>query len=101
VVTLGEGGALARSGDRVIESPGYRVEAHDTTGAGDAFHGAFVWAVLRGWGAEAVLRTANAAAAMNCRAFGAQAGLPTRAELEAFLERSRPSPWQEIEPAAE
>jgi sulfofructose kinase len=92
VVTLGEHGALAQSGDRVIESPGYGVEARDTTGAGDAFHGAFVWAVLRGWGAEAVLRSANATAAMNCRALGAQGGLPTRAELEAFLEQDRPGP---------
>jgi sugar/nucleoside kinase (ribokinase family) len=100
VVTLGERGALARFGDRVIESPGYRVEARDTTGAGDIFRGALVWAVLRGWGAEAVLRTANAAAAMNCRALGAQGGLPTRAELEAFLEQGRPGPWREIESAA-
>jgi sulfofructose kinase len=99
VVTLGAHGAIAHSGDGVIESPGFRVEAVDTTGAGDAFHGAFVWAVLDGWGAEAALRAANAAAAMNCRAEGAQGGLPTRAELEAFLEENEPGPWREIEVA--
>ena len=100
VVTLGAHGAIAHSGDGVIESPGFRVEAVDTTGAGDAFHGGFIWAVLAGWGAEAALRAANAAAAMNCRAEGAQGGLPTRAELEAFLKENEPGPWREIEPAS-
>jgi sugar/nucleoside kinase (ribokinase family) len=99
VVTLGAHGAIAHSGDGVIESPGFRVEAVDTTGAGDAFHGAFIWAVLDGWGAEAALRAANAAAAMNCRAEGAQGGLPTRGELEAFLKENEPGPWREIEAA--
>jgi sugar/nucleoside kinase (ribokinase family) len=99
VVTLGARGAIARCGDRVIESPGFRVEVADTTGAGDAFHGAFIWGVLQGWGAESVLRAANAAAAMNCRASGAQGGLPTRAQLDAFLRENEPGPWRAIEPA--
>jgi sulfofructose kinase len=90
VVTLGGRGAIARCGDRLIESPGFRVEAVDTTGAGDAFHGAFIWGVLAGWGAESALRAANAAGAMNCRAAGAQGGLPTAAELGAFLEENEP-----------
>jgi sugar/nucleoside kinase (ribokinase family) len=71
-----------------------------TLGAGDAFHGAFIWAALEGWGAEAALRAANAAAAMNCRAEGAQGGLPTRAELAVFLKENEPGPWRELEPAS-
>lgn len=94
VVTLGEIGALARVGDRWIASPAYRVEARDTTGAGDVFHAAFVWALLEGASPETVLRTANAAAGMNCRALGAQGGLPSRAELEAFLGAEQPTPWR-------
>ncbi len=105
VVTLGARGAIARFGHRIIQSPGFRIEARDTTGAGDAFHGAFIWGVLEGWDAEAVLRVANAAAAMNCRALGAQEGLPTREELEAFLKENKPRSWQDEEsdadPAAE
>jgi sugar/nucleoside kinase (ribokinase family) len=61
----------------------------DTTGAGDVVHGAFVVAVLEGCGAVRALRLANAAAAMNCRALGAQGGLPTRAELDAFLRSAK------------
>ena len=87
VVTLGTGGAIAmaRDGDRVLESPAFRVEARDTTGAGDVFHAGFIWGLLQGFDVSAVLRAANAAAAMSCRALGAQAGLPDREELVAFL----------------
>jgi sugar/nucleoside kinase (ribokinase family) len=84
-VTLGDGGVIAASGEDVIEVPAFAVDARDTTGAGDAFHGAFAWGLLEGRGAAEVLRAANAAAAMNCRALGAQAGLPDRTELEDFL----------------
>lgn len=98
VVTLGELGALARQGDRVLESPGFRVQVRDTTGAGDVFHAAFLWAVLQGRGARTALRVANAAAAMNCRALGAQGGLPDREALERFLGCETPRPWRE--PAA-
>ena len=97
MVTLGARGAIARWGNRIIESPGFRIEPRDTTGAGDAFHGAFIWAVLEGWDAEAVLCAANAAAAMNCRALGAQGGLPTREELEVFLKENKPMSWQDEE----
>jgi sugar/nucleoside kinase (ribokinase family) len=87
VATLGAGGALARGpGDPApFPSPGFRVEARDTTGAGDVFHAAFAFGLLQGWGLERVLRTANAAAALACRAVGAQGGLPDRPALEAFL----------------
>ena len=95
VVTLGEYGALARCGERLIASPAFRVDVRDTTGAGDVFHAAFVWGLLEGLACEPILRTANAAAAMSCRALGAQGGLPTRSELMAFLREQRPKVWQE------
>ena len=89
VVTLGERGAVGGVGAARRASPAFDVEVKDTTGAGDVFHGAFVVAVLEGAGPERALRLANAAAAMNCRALGAQGGLPTRAELDAFLASAR------------
>lgn len=91
-VTFGGCGTIAAYGGDVIEVPAYAVDAKDTTGAGDAFHGAFAWGLLEGWGAAHVLRAANAAAAMNCRFPGAQGGLPDRAELEAFLRSGRLQP---------
>jgi sulfofructose kinase len=89
VVTAGDQGAWGRERDRWIDSPAFRVDVADTTGAGDAFRGGFVWSLVRGHDTESALRAANAAAAMNCRAQGAQGGLPSEAALHAFLaERS-------------
>lgn len=86
VATLGAEGAVAmdRSGG-TIESPGFPVEAVDTTGAGDVFHGAFVFGMLSGWTVERTLRFSNAAAAMNCTAIGARAGVPGLAEVLRFM----------------
>lgn len=89
VVTMGDRGALGEGGAGVIDSPAFPVTARDTTGAGDVFHAAFIVALLEGMNGAQTLRFANAAAAMSCRALGAQGALPTRAELEAFL-RTRP-----------
>lgn len=85
VVTRGVQGALAWHEGRVLEVPAFAVPVRDTTGAGDVFHGAFAWGLLRGLGGEALLRVANAAASMNCRSPGAQGGLPTLSELTGFL----------------
>jgi sugar/nucleoside kinase (ribokinase family) len=95
VATLGDGGCLARCGEREIASPAFPVTPRDTTGAGDVFHAAFVWGLLEGLGVEPLLRAANAAAALSSRALGAQGGLPTRNELEAFLRDHRPGPWRD------
>lgn len=91
VVTQGARGAVARSANRRITSPAYSVQCLDSTGAGDAFRGGFIWALLQGHDAESVLRSANAVAGMNCRAIGAQGGLAGRAELESFLSVNQPT----------
>lgn len=95
VVTLGESGALANDGERDYETPAFEIAARDTTGAGDAFHGGFVWALLRGEDAEGALRAAHGVAAMNCEALGAQGGLPTAEALRAFLAGRSQRPWRE------
>ena len=89
-VTLGARGALAYDGTRFYESPGFHVDVLDTTGAGDAFHGAFLYGVLRKMGLEDTLRFANAVGAMNCTAFGGRAALPRLSEVEAFLQADSP-----------
>lgn len=93
VVTLGAIGALARSGDRMIESSAFRIDVRDTTGAGDAFHAGFIWALLEGLDAERALCAANAAGALCCRAVGAQGGHPDRTSLEEFLRVHVPIDW--------
>jgi sugar/nucleoside kinase (ribokinase family) len=85
VVTRGARGALACCGGEILEQPAFAVDAVDTTGAGDVFRGAFVWALLRGASAPRALALAACAAALACRGEGAQSALPTAAEVEGQL----------------
>jgi sugar/nucleoside kinase (ribokinase family) len=74
--TLGSLGAVVMVEDgSVVASPAYRVDVVDTTGAGDVFHGAFVYGVLAGWSVDRTLSFANAAAALNCTEAGARGGV--------------------------
>jgi len=85
-VTLGRDGYLWREANGEVGSqPGFAVDAVDTTGAGDAFHGAFALALAEGLSTADCARRAAAVAAMKCMRLGSRAGLPTRTELEAFL----------------
>jgi sulfofructose kinase len=86
-VTLGAEGSLAWCQGREIRTPAFAVDCVDTTGAGDAFRGAFAAACLRQPldDIETVLSYANAVAALNCRALGARGGLPTAPEVEQLL----------------
>ena len=86
-VTLGEGGSLARCGGRDLFTPAFKVDCVDSTGAGDAFHGGFAAGCLRrsGGDLEDVLMYASAVAALNCRALGARASMPTADEVEQLL----------------
>src|SRR5262249_211266 len=74
-VTLGRQGTLAWDGTEFHYAPAYRVNTVDTTGAGDIFHGAFVYALLQGWPLGRSLEFSCAAAALNCTAVGARAGI--------------------------
>jgi sugar/nucleoside kinase (ribokinase family) len=85
IVTRGARGAIARIEGRLVEFPGYRVAAVDTTGAGDVFHGAFAVAALDGRILPEAIDFANAVAAMKCRAAGGRTGIPRSiAEVERF-----------------
>jgi|WetSurMetagenome_2_1015567.scaffolds.fasta_scaffold11023_3 sulfofructose kinase len=90
VVTLGERGCAFLSGAEVVEVPGFAVRAVDTTGAGDVFHGAYLFAVLEGLDTMQACTFANASAALKCRRLGGRTGIPTLSEALAFLSRERP-----------
>ena len=92
-VTLGAEGSLAWCGGREVRTPPFPVDCVDSTGAGDAFRGAFAAACLASpeGAIEDVLSYANAVAALNCRALGARGGLPTRDEVQQLM-LARPQP---------
>lgn len=74
-VTLGNLGAVVMVADgSVYASPAYEVDVVDTTGAGDTFHGAFLYGLLAGWSVERTLDFSNAAAALCCTELGARGG---------------------------
>ena len=86
VVTLGERGCWARvRGDAPISHAGFAVDALDTTAAGDTFCGVLVAALSRKLELRSALRQANAAGALACTRRGAQASIPTHAEVLTFL----------------
>lgn len=84
-ITKGEGGARILYGGDVADVPGFRIKEVDLTGAGDVFAAAFfIRATDRTAGAKTAALFANAVAALSLRAVG-PAGVPTLAEVEAFL----------------
>ncbi|MCD6419119.1 MAG: ribokinase [Synergistetes bacterium] len=88
VFTLGADGAaiVNRNGMKIV--PSFKVNAVDTTGAGDAFNGALGVALGEGFPIVKAVRFANAAAAISVTRIGTAPSMPTREELEAFLRSS-------------
>ena len=85
IVTLGERGSVICSDAGLQAFPAYPVDVVDTTGAGDAYHGAFMYALLQDWDLARMVRFAAAVGSMNCRALGGRTALPTRPQVDAFL----------------
>lgn len=87
IARLGEQGAIAvDSAGQVLASPAFPVAVVDTLGAGDAFDGGFITALLEGADLAEALRWGNAVAALNIGRPGAR-GLPDRQEVETLLAR--------------
>ncbi len=88
-MTKGREGAIVYCEGQFIESRAFEVpgSCRDTTGAGDAFHGGFLYGLLTGEDVETSLRLANAVAAMKCRELGARTALPNRSQLTEFIAR--------------
>jgi sulfofructose kinase len=92
VVTCGSEGCwylCDEAGGQPIHQPAFPVEAIDTTGCGDVFHGAYAAALVGGLDVPAAVRFAAAAAALKATRRGGQAGIPTRAAVESLLKTKR------------
>ncbi|MGD9713873.1 MAG: PfkB family carbohydrate kinase, partial [Thermomicrobiales bacterium] len=85
VITLGAQGALVSMAQETVSIPSLRVEVIDTTGAGDAFCGAFSAALARGATPGEAARTGVVAGALAVTKAGAQPSMPRRAEIEHAL----------------
>lgn len=85
ILKLGDRGCFYRDSARSIVAPAFECEPVDSTAAGDVFNGALAVALAEGLEVSAALRFANAAAAISVTRAGAQASVPARSEVEAFL----------------
>jgi sulfofructose kinase len=86
-VTLGRDGALVLTAGRFLYSPGFCIDAVDTTGAGDIFHGAFIYGLVREWKLEDILDFSNAMAALNSTALGARGGIASERAARRLMAR--------------
>jgi sugar/nucleoside kinase (ribokinase family) len=89
-LTKGGRGATLLCQGQFLETTAFQVPGGcvDTTGAGDAFHGGFLYGLLQGEDIEMSMKIGCAVAALGCRVLGARTGLPTRKELDEFLSES-------------
>jgi ribokinase len=85
IVKLGSKGVIYFEGDKRIEIPSFKVKAVDTTAAGDVFNGAFVVALHENLDIKKSLEFASVAAALSVTKKGAQNSIPSRKEVENFL----------------
>lgn len=94
IVTLGEDGAILATPQRQYSVKAFRVEAVDTTAAGDAFVGAFAVALSEGKDLQEAVLWGNAAGALAVTKAGAQPSLPARRDLDEFVRSNRESRLQ-------
>ena len=87
--TFGSESVRAVRGTECTEVPAFRVNASDTLGAGDVFHGAFFHGLVRNWPLEKTIRFASAVSAIKCTAPGGRAGIPTEKTVTEFLKTGR------------
>lgn len=85
IITLGEAGSVVADDTGTAHIPAFRVEAVDTTAAGDTYCGCLVVALAEGKLLVEAVRFASAAAALCVQRLGAQPSIPWRDEIEAFL----------------
>ena len=81
VITLEEHGALYQSNYQVKIMPGLKIDVKDTTGAGDIFHGAFVYGLTNSFDMDKTITLANIAAGLSCTKVGSRISMPTLSEV--------------------
>ncbi len=71
--------------EKIIRQEAFKVNVVDTTGAGDIFHGAFIYGIIKEWDLKKTVEFASAVSALNCRKMGGREGIPTLEEVERFI----------------
>ena len=85
VITKGKEGGIIYDGKEIISYPAFKVEAVDSNGAGDVFHGAFAFAVQKGYNYHKAAIFSSAVSALKCTKMGSRAAVPSFDETVEFL----------------
>lgn len=88
VITLGAEGSIGLFQQKIIYQDAFPVEVVDTTGAGDVYHGAYIYGLLKGWKMKKCMSFASVVSALKCREIGARKGIPRIEDIKKYLDRS-------------
>ena len=86
IITAGPQGAYYLSEGELYHCPAFDVQAVDTTGCGDSFHGAYTYAMARGWDQHQAVRFSSAVAGLKATKLGGRSGLPTLEAVLSFMD---------------
>lgn len=89
IITRGEKGVWYWDRNKVNKLPAFSVPTQDTTGAGDVFHGAFLYAYLKKYPLVEAIMFAQAASALKVQYVGARTGIPRVRAITAFLKKKK------------
>lgn len=89
VISCGGEGSIYSDGESSGKVPAITGEILSTLGAGDVFHGALVASAIWGKSIVEAVEIANLVAGISCRALDGQSGIPTKAELDAYMAKVR------------
>ena len=89
VVTVEDKGAIYEKDNHVMLMPSLKMKAIDSTAAGDIFHGAFTYALAKGYKYDDVIRLANIAGAISVTRVGGRYSIPSREEMKKYFDDFR------------
>lgn len=85
VFTLGDRGSVVKWDGGFYFAPGYKVKVVDTVGAGDVYHGAYIYALLQNMRPDEAAQFSNAVSSIKCTAIGGRAGVPNREMVDSYM----------------
>lgn len=85
VITQGKAGGILYDGQQVLRYPAFPVNAVDTNGSGDVFHGAFAFALTKGYDYKQCCVFSSAVSALKCTRLEARSAVPSFTETMDFL----------------
>ncbi len=88
VITLGAKGSIGLDRGGIVRQEAFPVASIDTTGAGDVYHGAYIFGFLKGWNMGRCMAFASAAAALKCRNGGGWDGIPDLRAIQNLMKES-------------